>query len=228
ASGSRNMRGRLNLNVADKELKGGEVYRVEVRSDNFEQIRGLQYTLDYADAYVTLESIEGGALNITGDNYLKYGPGTVTFSWNEAEGVDAHAEKVLFTIVLKAKSEVALRDVLSLNGRVTPQESYNSAGEPQQVALHFTGRDPGFALYQNTPNPYTGETVIGFQLPHSGAADLTIYDVTGRLIKRISGEYESGYNEVRLTSTELGVTGVLYYQLDTDRYTATKKMIVVE
>src|SRR5690606_26621760 len=79
ASGSRNMRGRLNLNVADKELKGGEVYRVEVRSDNFEQIRGLQYTLDYADAYVTLESIEGGALNITGDNYLKYGPGTVTF-----------------------------------------------------------------------------------------------------------------------------------------------------
>ena len=88
--------------------------------------------------------------------------------------------------------------------------------------------EPGFALYQNTPNPFTGETVIGFQLPYSGVADLTIYDVTGLLIKRINGEYKAGYNEVRLSSTKLGVTGVLYYQLDTDRYTATKKMVLVE
>ena len=71
-------------------------------------------------------------------------------------------------------------------------------------------------------------TVIGFQLPESGQAVLTVYDVTGRLIHRIEGEYESGYQEVRLRSAELGVTGVLYYQLDTDRFTATKKMIVVE
>ena len=29
-------------------------------------------------------------------------------------------------------------------------------------------------------------------------------------------------------STDISTTGVLYYQLDTDKYTATKKMIVVE
>ena len=57
---------------------------------------------------------------------------------------------------------------------------------------------------------------------------MTIYDVTGRMIKRIEGDNGAGYNEVRVTSTDLGTTGVLYYQLDTDEYTATKKMIVVE
>jgi len=65
-------------------------------------------------------------------------------------------------------------------------------------------------------------------LPESGSATLTIYDVKGQQIHRVEGEYGSGYNEVRVKSVELGATGVLYYQLDTDRHTATKKMIVVE
>ncbi len=47
------------------------------------------------------------------------------------------------------------------------------------------------------------------------------------MIKRIEGEFDSGYNEVRVTSIELGTTGVLYYQLDTDKFTASKKMILI-
>ncbi len=224
----RSTKGQLHLNMADKVLKGGEVYRIEVRSDNFENIRGLQYTLDYADAYVSVESMESGVLNITGDNYLKYSPGVVTASWNAAEGVSAAADEVLFTIVVKAKSAAQLRDVLSVSNRVTATEAYTSAGDYKDIGLHFNGTDAGFALYQNTPNPFNGETVIGFKLPEATSAVMTIYDVNGRLIKRMAGDYEAGYHEVRVTSMELGVTGVLYYQLDTDKYTATKKMIVVE
>ncbi|MBY5956811.1 T9SS type A sorting domain-containing protein [Membranicola marinus] len=224
----RSKKGQLHLNVADKVLKGGEVYRIEVRSDNFEAIRGMQYTLDYADAYVSVESMESGVLNITGDNYLKYAPGVVTASWNAAEGVSAAADEVLFTIVVKAKSAAHLRDVLSVSNRVTATEAYTSAGEYKDIGLHFNGTDAGFALYQNTPNPYTGETVIGFKLPEATSAVMTIYDVNGRLIKRMAGDYEAGYHEVRVTSMELGVTGVLYYQLDTDKYTATKKMVLIK
>jgi len=85
-----------------------------------------------------------------------------------------------------------------------------------------------FILYQNYPNPYEGYTVIGFHLPDRTSARLTIYDVTGRLIKRIEGEYNQGYNEVQLSGWDLDAKGVLYYQLDTERYTATKKMVVVD
>src|SRR5690606_19245001 len=126
------------------------------------------------------------------------------------------------------KSAVKLRDVLSLNNRVTMTEAYDSEGGLKDVSLRFDGQETGFALYQNTPNPYNGETVIGFRLPESVEAVLTIYDVTGRMIKRIEGDYRAGYNEVRVRSTELGTTGVLYYQLDTKHYTATKKMVVVK
>ncbi|MBY5960293.1 T9SS type A sorting domain-containing protein, partial [Membranicola marinus] len=240
--GSRSTTGTLNLNMADKAMKGGEVYRIDVTSDNFVNINGMQYTLSYVTNLVEIESIEAGALNITKDNYVRYAPGVITSSWSEADGQHLSSDEVLFTLVVKAKSEVRLRDALSLNNRVTTTEAYVDveAGDfakgydPRRkaVSLRFDGFRLGdgmnFALYQNTPNPYAGETVIGFHLPETSEAVMTVYDVTGRLIKRINGEYEAGYNEVRLTSTDLGVTGVLYYQLDTKKYTATKKMIVIE
>src|SRR5690625_8022563 len=82
ASSSRRVTDALTMNVTDQVLRGGETYRVDVRSDNFEDIHGLQYTLSYADAYVSVESIEPGALRVTEDHYYRYGPGMITSSWN--------------------------------------------------------------------------------------------------------------------------------------------------
>uniref|UniRef100_UPI001F440653 T9SS type A sorting domain-containing protein n=1 Tax=Membranihabitans marinus TaxID=1227546 RepID=UPI001F440653 len=228
ASSNRSVTGNLNLNMSDKRLKGGEIYHIDVRSDNFDAIRGLQYTLNYADAYVSVESILPGALKMTEDNYLKYRPGVLTASWNDSEGMSAGADEVLFTIVVKAKSEALLRDILTLNDLVTKTEAYGDAGELRDIHLRFNGDGGKFALYQNRPNPYKGETIIGFVLPESGEAVMTIYNVSGRLMKTVKGDYSAGYNEVRIRSTEIGGSGVLYYQLTTDKHTATKKMIVVD
>ena len=84
-----------------------------------------------------------------------------------------------------------------------------------------------FVLYQNTPNPFNGYTVIGFELPEDASGQLTIYNVDGRMLKEIKGEYKKGYNEVTIPPDELPMSGVMYYQLDTDRYTATKRMVKV-
>ncbi|WP_236972050.1 T9SS type A sorting domain-containing protein, partial [Membranihabitans marinus] len=69
---------------------------------------------------------------------------------------------------------------------------------------------------------------IGFNLPEASDATLSVYDVTGKVLKVVEGAYGKGYNEVKLNSSDLNATGVLYYQLDTKTYTATKKMIVIE
>ncbi|MEM1320679.1 MAG: T9SS type A sorting domain-containing protein, partial [Bacteroidota bacterium] len=85
-----------------------------------------------------------------------------------------------------------------------------------------------FALFQNQPNPFKDETVIGFNLPQASAATLTIYDVSGRVLKQYNGEYAQGYNEVSLNRSELSAAGVLYYTLETTTESATKKMILIE
>jgi len=52
------------------------------------------------------------------------------------------------------------------------------------VALDFntTNVATAFELNQNTPNPFNGETVIGFNLPEAGAATLTVMDVQGKVL----------------------------------------------
>src|SRR5699024_2601918 len=84
AKTSRRASGELHLTMTDKVLKAGETYRVEVRSDNFEDVMGMQFTLSYAEGYVSVESIEGGALRLSEENYFRYGPGLITSSWNDA------------------------------------------------------------------------------------------------------------------------------------------------
>ena len=53
-------------------------------------------------------------------------------------------------------------------------------------------------------------------------------DVNGKVIKRYEGIYEAGLNQINISKGELNVAGVLYYQLETDKFHATKKMILVE
>jgi hypothetical protein len=68
------------------------------------------------------------------------------------------------------------------------------------------------------------ETRIGFYLPSAGTAELTIRDVAGRVLRTIDGDYEAGYNEVRLDRQSLPA-GTLYYTLSYDGYQLTKVMM---
>lgn len=227
---NRHLKGELVLRMTSPEssaLREGETYRVPVRSDNFKDVMGMQYTLKYLVDQVEIESIEPGALNVTENHYHRYAPGVITMSWSEAESQNLSSDEVLFTIVLKTKTRVQLQDVLSLNSRVTPVEAYSAEGL-KDVSLRFDQSDEAFALYQNTPNPFAGQTTIGFHLPEAANATLSIYDVTGKMLKKIEGEYAKGYNEVKVTGSELNTTGVLYYQLDTKSFTTTRKMILIE
>ncbi len=85
-----------------------------------------------------------------------------------------------------------------------------------------------FILYQNRPNPWTEATTVGFELPEAGTAVLTIFDVSGRVVTRVQRNYAKGYHEEYLRFDLLGYTGVLYYQLETSKYVATKRMIIVQ
>ncbi|MEK7255342.1 MAG: T9SS type A sorting domain-containing protein, partial [Bacteroidota bacterium] len=82
-----------------------------------------------------------------------------------------------------------------------------------------------FELYQNNPNPFREETVIGFHLPEAGAATLTVYDLSGKVLTVVSENYSKGYHEITLNKKDLGASGILFYQVETARQTATGKMV---
>lgn len=82
-----------------------------------------------------------------------------------------------------------------------------------------------FILHQNYPNPFAGHTTKGFELPQAASAKLTIYDVTGRLLKKVEGHFDPSYHEVFIGPEELPKRGILFYRLESVDYSATSRMI---
>jgi hypothetical protein len=217
--------GTFRLNVEDMGLKAGTEVRVPVSAD-LGTMEGYQFTLGFDRALVDLVDIEYGVMQA--EHFGVFAKeGLLTASWN---GKGAHAEgDVLFTLVLKAKSDAgSLSEVLNVNSRVTVSEAYTKSGDYQAVGLAFGTQGLQSStpmLYQNIPNPFAGETVIGFHLVRGGEAVLTVSDVQGRVLRVIRGDYGSGYQQVRLRSDELP-SGVLQYTLTSGDFTATRRMVV--
>ena len=83
-------------------------------------------------------------------------------------------------------------------------------------------------LFQNQPNPFKDETRVGFYLPEDMGVTLVIYDISGKEVKRIAGDFSKGYNSLNINRAELSATGILLYQLNTKLGSITKRMILIE
>jgi plastocyanin len=221
--------GTLAFNMEDATVNAGETVTINVSSENFNDVYGYQFTMKHTG--LSLQSVNAGVLAVSEDN-IGVRDGVMSMSWNAVEGVSS--SDVLFSMTFKATTTVTLSKAISINSSVTAAEAYVGAGYDQQnVSLNFrnggaTLEAAAFELYQNEPNPFNNETLISFTLPKASAATITVMDVAGKTVKVINGDYAKGYNEVKLTSNDLGVSGLLYYQLESGEYTATKKMILID
>ena len=129
-----------------------------------------------------------------------------------------------------AQAQGSLSESMDITSQYTKAEAYVGSGlEVSDVALNYRngeGQVQSYALYQNEPNPFKGQTVISFNIPESTNATLKVYDVTGKVLYSQTAAYTKGMNSIKVDN--LSTSGVLYYQLNADDFTATKKMIVIE
>ncbi|MEM8906659.1 MAG: cohesin domain-containing protein, partial [Bacteroidota bacterium] len=225
----------LNLAIDDQQLTAGETYEVAVKAKDFRAIQGYQFTLNFDAGLLEFVDVQQGVLaQLSADNFGfgQLRQGAITASWNNREAVDLADDAVLFKLIFAAKNNTTWSKALSVNSRFTAAEAYNHEAEQMDLELVFQTEqgqtNAAFALYQNRPNPFKDQSIIGFVLPESSSATLSIYDVSGRMLRSITGDFAKGYNEININRSELNAAGVLYYQLDTPNHSATKKMIVIE
>ncbi|MBL7824571.1 MAG: T9SS type A sorting domain-containing protein [Saprospiraceae bacterium] len=126
-----------------------------------------------------------------------------------------------------------LSKMMAINSNITSAQAYDEKDNLLEPVMGVR-TDRGivesgvFELYQNEPNPFSKETVVSYRLPESGAVKLTVYDVTGKVLRVYELKGQKGLNHHQISKGDLNATGVLYYQLDAADHTATKKMISVE
>ena len=90
-----------------------------------------------------------------------------------------------------------------------------------------------FALHDNYPNPFNPMTTIKFDLPRQSQVSLRIYDVAGRLVRTLVDELKpaAAHSVVWNGQDNNGrqaASGVYYYQLVTDEFSKTSKMLLVK
>ena len=218
----------LTLTALDAQVSAGQSVRVAITSDEFEEINALQFTMALSGLKYT--AIESGELEMTDDNVAVF-EGRMTAAWYNVDAVST--DETLFTLVFTALENTTLSNAISIGSEITKAEAYNSNNEGADVALAFeTGEGlvngSTFELFQNQPNPFDNITTIGFQLAEAGAAKMTVFDVTGKIVTTRQGQYDRGYNQITLNKADLDASGVLYYQLESGEFTATRKMILID
>jgi hypothetical protein len=118
-----------------------------------------------------------------------------------------------------------------------PFEPYGTA----VVAINFTTTSvsqpeimpQSYALHQNHPNPFNPTTRISYELPEPADVHVVIFDLQGNLVRQLfSGRQNAGRYEIEWDSRNSQgsrvVSGIYFYRLNTEKFMATKKMILAK
>ena len=220
----------LKLTVDEIQFNRNDELSIPVYAADFNEINGFQLTIDFNADILSFNEIESGSLNIGMSNLglTRVDEGKIALSWSEANALTLGEDEVLFILNFTSLKNGNLNKALGMSSAVTKIEAYNADLEVIDLELNIrTEGNFGFELFQNSPNPFSQLTTVSFSLPEAGAATLTIQDVTGRILKTVTGDFNKGINTIEVKKSELGVSGILYYQLDSEGNTATKKMVVL-
>ena len=220
----------ISVTVADKSFVKDDIVNLSFNLDEVKQLSGAQFTLNFDPKVFEFVGINMDEPTVFTTEHIGLGllnKGAITFSWNAAKEIEGN--NPIFALRFKAKENGRVSGAITINSRFTPSEAYSLSNENHVVDLRFNGnQSANFVLFQNQPNPFTGQTTIAFNLPMAGAATLSIIDMSGRVVKSFNGNYSKGYNEVLLRSSDLPSSGVYHYQLRSDNNSASRKLIVLE
>ncbi len=225
----------LLIQSEDREVKAGDEIVVPLQLQNHLALLALQFTLEFETGYLELEGIEEGALpaNVEecfGQSLLD--EGALTVAWYQTRPLALNAGESIFNLRFRVKEDGRLSEMIALTSKFTQAAIYDATESLLNPHLEFTNPDNmqtnSFQLYQNQPNPFKRSTNIGFNLPESGWAKLTIYDLSGKVLKTLDRHFEEGYNRVTIEGDELPSGGVLFYQLETSGNRATRKMALIQ
>jgi len=212
----------------------GNIVEIEIKADQIQSVVGMQMSLFLPTDLAQILEIDAKALGLNDDNIAlnQLESGLINISWNQINPSDL-TDKII-TIKLKLRKDVNAQAMFSLvNNTIQPEIYVLEDNQVKPLSIRLTEADGNnssaqFELYQNIPNPFNDKTSISFSLPTESNITLTIFDINGKSVYQRKGKYEKGRHSIEVDNSFIEVGGLLYYKLDTDKDSATRKMIVIK
>ncbi len=113
------------------------------------------------------------------------------------------------------------------NGTVValPAASKNSMNK---VAENADALPNQYSLNQNYPNPFNPTTTIAFSLAKAGNVNLSVYNLLGQQVETlVDGPMGAGLQQITWDAGQYA-SGMYFYRLTTDDFSATRKMVLLK
>lgn len=193
--------------LPDIQLEEGEIYTIPIRAKAGDNLLGFQISLQYDPTQIVYLKATS---NLENWEYISNIDGSFSALYGEA--LPTPSEDLFFEIMVQAKENIQLSEVLEIADYSIPSEVYTEDLEVKNIQLQYITNDPLW-VKQNKPNPFTNQTRIEFELSKEEFVELEITDPIGRRVLTRIIEGKAGYNEELIYRSDLATTGLLFYHL---------------
>jgi len=229
----------LVFRIQDQMLNAGETIAVSVRADQLADLAAWQFALRFDPEVLSFVSVNAGEtlpVSTADFNVEHADAGDIRSVWMAEESNAIAETEVVFHLTFTVqKSGMLLSEVLFLMEEELPALGYSAAMQEMNIRLEYSvstdtkllqhTANQGVQLMQNRPNPFVDVTQIDFSLPQAGPVSLRVFDLAGRLVQEMHGEYPAGAHSALLDMSGTSAFGVLHYELQTPFGVMTKKMV---
>ncbi len=179
-------------------------------------------TFEYFAEYTDSDSALWANLNYVGfdSTYLSGGDGLVAIPAYDAVNIAPNDSMIIY---FGFSSDVSEEGIIS--GINEAQAKYQTITSVRNSDNNIPNN---FTLNQNYPNPFNPSTQISFSIPQNQNVTLKIFNALGQEISTLinteikAGNYKFDFNASNLPS------GIYFYNLTTENFTSTKKMMLIK
>jgi len=169
------------------------------------------------------------------------GDGQVILTWRTAAEVNSHS----FNIYRDSQKIVSLpafgdaHEYIYVDRRVTNGDTYayqlsdvdlDGTETVHQVVCSATptAMPVTYSLSQNYPNPFNPATEIRYALPVQTHVTMKVYNLLGQEIITLVDETKSAGRHTVSWNAANNASGIYFYRLETEEFSATKKMVFMK
>lgn len=203
---------------SDKRFKQ-EIKKMEGALDKISSINGVSYRFAKNQDTGNRKFSEGVQLGLIAQDIQKVFPELVH---DDGQGYLAVNYQGMIPVLLEAVKELKEQNRM-LKAEVAGLSQLVKGKTPDQGSL----QNAIPLLRQNTPNPFRGDTRIGYYLPKGSNATILVHDMNGEPVKTFEN-LAAGEGEVFISGSELKA-GLYYYTIVVDgNVVDSKKMILTD